>query len=388
MAVTLPPFTTTASITGSTLISNADEQLNILMTDVENYVEATYQTVATNLEGTVGIHVTTASNFAAQAEASATSVLSSATSALSSANSAGISEANALSYKNSAQTHATNAGISEANALSYKNSAQASAESAATSAYDASVNAAAVAAHLGNTVNPHNITASQINLGNVTNTSDYAKPIIGFTLDNTVAPNVGQVAWNIDENTLDVGLNGASLLLGQDQLIRVRNSTASTISNGTAVMATGTIGNSGRITVAPANINSNNAKFILGIVTESIVAGADGFCVVFGKVRHINTSGSLYGETWADGDTIYVKPNDTGALTNITPTSTQVKLPIAIVIKAHASAGTLFVRVTPIDENHAEIGLATKASLNQVIALAIALGLSQNEIDAILANNP
>ena len=59
MSITIPNFTTSAVINGNTLISQADEQLNILMTDVENYVESTYQTVATNLEGTVGIHVTT-----------------------------------------------------------------------------------------------------------------------------------------------------------------------------------------------------------------------------------------------------------------------------------------------------------------------------------------
>lgn len=64
MPITVSSFTTTASITGSTLISNADSQLNILMADVENYVESMHQTVATNLEGTVGIHVTAASNFA------------------------------------------------------------------------------------------------------------------------------------------------------------------------------------------------------------------------------------------------------------------------------------------------------------------------------------
>ena len=212
MPILIPPFTTTASITGCTLISNADDQLNILMNDVETYVETTYQTVATNLEGTVGIHVTTASNFASQAQASAAS-------ALNSANSADASEANALSYKNLAQDSADNAAIS---------------------AYDASVNAATIANHLNNTVNPHNVTASHVGLGNVTNTSDYAKPVIGFTLDNTVIPNVGQLAWNQDDNTLDLGLNGATLQIGQEQLIRARNTTASTITNGTAVMATGT----------------------------------------------------------------------------------------------------------------------------------------------------
>ena len=176
-------------------------------------------------------------------------------------------------------------------------------------------------------------------------------PKVGFDTTNVTAPSAGQMAWNIDESTIDVGLNGATLQIGQEQVVRVRNATGSTIVNGTAVMATGTVGASGRITVAPANINSSNYKMILGIVTESIAAGADGFCTVFGKVRGIQTNGANYGETWIDGDVIYVKDSDGGALTKVVPTGTQAKLPIAIVINSHAVNGTLFVRVTPIDEN-------------------------------------
>ena len=176
-------------------------------------------------------------------------------------------------------------------------------------------------------------------------------PKVGFDITNVVAPSIGQMAWNIDDNTVDVGLNGATLQIGQEQLVRVRNNTASIIENGTAVMATGTLGASGRITVAPASITGSNYKHVLGVVTESIAAGADGFCTVFGKVRGIQTNGANYGETWVDGDVIYIKDNDGGALTKVAPTGTQVKLPIAIVIKSHAGNGTLFVRVTPIDEN-------------------------------------
>lgn len=176
-------------------------------------------------------------------------------------------------------------------------------------------------------------------------------PKVGFDTTNVTTPSAGQMAWNIDESTVDIGLNGGVLQVGQEQLVRVRNNTGSTIVNGTAVMATGTLGNSGRVTVAPANINGSTYKYMLGVVTESIAAGADGFCTVFGKVRGIQTNGANYGETWVDGDVIYVKDSDGGALTKVVPVGTQVKLPIAIVIKSHGTNGTLFVRVTPIDEN-------------------------------------
>ena len=170
------------------------------------------------------------------------------------------------------------------------------------------------------------------------------------------------VSWNTDEATLDVVVNGTVLQVGQEQLIRVRNNTASAIVDGTAVMATGTIGNSGRITIGKASLTQANAKFVLGVVTETIAAGADGFVTSFGKVRGIDTTGSVSGETWVDGDVLYVKDSGNGLLTKVVPTDTQVKLPIAIVVKAHTS-GTLFVRVNSIDENHAKTEIVLKANI-------------------------
>ena len=187
-------------------------------------------------------------------------------------------------------------------------------------------------------------------------------PKVGLDVTNLAAPGVGQFAWNIEEATVDLGLSGATVQLGQEQLVRVRNNTASSISNGSVVMATGTLGNSGRITVGLANLTQSNGKMVLGVVTETIAAGADGFCTVFGKVRGINTTGSNVGENWLDGDVLYVKDSGNGVLTKVVPTSTQLKMPIAIVVHAHAT-GTLFVRATGVDENHDKAELASKAPL-------------------------
>lgn len=183
---------------------------------------------------------------------------------------------------------------------------------------------------------------------------------------NTLSINGHNLSWNADESTIDVVLSGATLQVGQEQLIRVTNNSGVAIDNGTAVMATGTLGNSGRITVAKANLTQANAKFILGVVTETIANGADGFVTAFGKVRGIQTNGVNYGETWVDGDVLYVKDSGSGALTKVVPTDTQVKLPMAIVISSHAVNGTLFVRVNSIDENHAKGELALKADVTTV----------------------
>ena len=197
-----------------------------------------------------------------------------------------------------------------------------------------------------------NVSTNQTISGNKTFTSPVAV--------NTISIGGHAVSWNTDESTLDVVLNGATLQVGQEQLIRVTNNSGVAVNNGTAVMATGTLGNSGRITIAKANLTNVNARMILGVVTETIASGADGFVTAFGKVRGIQTNGANYGETWVDGDVLYVKDSGNGALTKVVPTNAQVKLPVAIVVSSHGTNGTLFVRVNSIDENHAKVELASK----------------------------
>ena len=190
-----------------------------------------------------------------------------------------------------------------------------------------------------------------------------------LTLDtsNTTPPSVqGQVKWNQNESTADLNIGNVTLQLGQEQLVRVRNDHSSTILNGTVVMATGTIGNSGRILVKPYTGTKELAKSVVGVLTESISVGTDGFVTTFGKVRNIDTTGTAVGETWVDGDILYPKPNDSGSLTKIAPTSSEVYMPIAIVIHAHSS-GTLFIRASGIDENRVFDTVYTKSEIDIIL---------------------
>lgn len=377
MPISIPAFTTTASISGNTLIADTDNQLNLFMSDAKTYVETTYNTVATSLEGNVGIHVTTAKEYSDAALVSSNIATQSRDVAVSSASQA----ASSASQANSSSLSAT-ASAQIATDKAY--AASQSAIAANQSATDAATNAAAVANHLANQSNPHNVTAAQLGLGNVTNTSDTNKPVIGFNIANITPPTIGQLAWNQDEQTLDLGLGSVTLQVGQETQVPVVNNTANTIPNGHVVMSTGTLGNSGRITIALANVAQGEAMHLVGITTTDIPAGAQGVVTVFGKVRAIDTTGAAYGETWADGDVLYVRPNNAGGLTKVIPSDTEIRVPIATVIKAHTN-GTIFVRLTPIDENHSKADLATKAKVTQLVALAQALGLSQSQIDAILA---
>lgn len=176
-------------------------------------------------------------------------------------------------------------------------------------------------------------------------------PVIGFDTTASIAVNKGQLSWNSTEGTLDLGLdNGSILQVGQENIRLVRNNTAATITNGTVVMPNGSIGNSGRITVMPYTATTGSHHLIYGIATQDILPNSDGIITIDGKVRGINTTGISVGETWLDGDVLYVKPNDNGKLTKVEPVGLDIKMPIATVIHSHTS-GVLEVRILPIDEN-------------------------------------
>jgi hypothetical protein len=164
--------------------------------------------------------------------------------------------------------------------------------------------------------------------------------ILSFDLLANATPTQGQAVWSEDDRTVSIGLNGLALPVGQEELIFVRNSTASPIAKGTAVMATGTIGMSGRITAAPMDgTNVANAKFLIGIAAETIAAGADGFVANFGKIRGFNTS------AFSEGDVLWISTTTPGALTATQPTS-GLKLPVAFVVASSSTVGALFVRMT------------------------------------------
>ena len=167
----------------------------------------------------------------------------------------------------------------------------------------------------------------------------------------------GEMAYNADEETFDFGMNGAVWQGGLEQFMHVRNNTGLTITDGTPVMAVGTVGASGRILVSPMDGSDNsNAKFLVGVATFDLGTTEetkDGKVTWNGKVRGVDTTGALsFGglETWNDGDVLYIDPVNIGYLTNVEPEPPSIFMPVAFVVLAHAN-GTLQVRITPIDES-------------------------------------
>jgi len=174
---------------------------------------------------------------------------------------------------------------------------------------------------------------------------------IEFDITPTNAPtNVGSMLWNDTAGTLDLKLKGGNVTLqiGQETVARVVNKTATNITlsegNYQAVRVTGAIGQRPKVDLALANNDSNSAT-TLGLVTETILINQEGFINTSGEVSEINTTGSLQGETWLDGDVLYLSGTVAGQITNIKPIAPIHTVIIGFVEYAHAIHGKIFVKV-------------------------------------------
>lgn len=153
------------------------------------------------------------------------------------------------------------------------------------------------------------------------------------------ADTAGELAWNEDEQTLDVAKGGGTVLqVGQETAFLVYNNTASTITEGTGVMYVGTNGASGHLEVAPMIANGSLPGHVfLGVMTETIAPGNSGFVTSFGKVRGIDTT------AYPVDSILYCDPVNPGGFVTVEPDGPNLKLPVAAVITS-ANNGIIFVR--------------------------------------------
>jgi len=178
---------------------------------------------------------------------------------------------------------------------------------------------------------------------------------------NRVGPHVAlarRMQWNEDDGTIDVGMNDNVMLqVGQEMQYYAKNTSGGDILNGTPVMFTGALGASGKLTFGKAVADgSSPAIYMMGVATEDIPNNGFGYVTSFGKVRGFNTSGTPYGETWNDGDILYLSPAAPGSWTNVRPAAPNLDLPVAVVLNAATGgSGEIFVRMKTgetVDELH------------------------------------
>ena len=171
---------------------------------------------------------------------------------------------------------------------------------------------------------------------------------VTFDQTPTGAAGVGVARWNDTAGTLDLGLKGGrvTLQVGQEEVVRVVNGTGLLLQEAfyQAVKVIGAQGQRLQVDLAQADSDLNSAT-TLGIVTEDIANNNEGFITVSGAVRDINTTGSLQGETWADGDVLYLSPTVAGQITNVKPITPAHLIVVGYVEYAHAIHGKIFVKV-------------------------------------------
>jgi hypothetical protein len=172
---------------------------------------------------------------------------------------------------------------------------------------------------------------------------------------------VGATQWNNTIGSSETLLKGGNVSLknGVDLVARIVNkvtpNTTLTKAAYQAVRVSGAQG--GRLAVALAKADTdNNSADTIGLVTETINTNQEGFIITVGQLLDVNTTGSLQGETWADGDVLYLSPTTAGKITNIKPTgATGHIVVIGYVEYAHANNGAIYVKIMngwELDELH------------------------------------
>ena len=166
-----------------------------------------------------------------------------------------------------------------------------------------------------------------------------------------------------------------SLQVGQEEYIRIRNNTGSTISNGKAVYITGAQGQHTTVDLATATEELKSEA--VGIATHDIENNSFGYITTFGLVRGIDTT------AFTEGDELFVSVTD-GELTNTSPIAPNYKTSVGHVVVAGNNGSIL---VTPRDH---KLGGGDAKTLGNISNSGIAFFEQiTNDGDAgILASDP
>jgi hypothetical protein len=227
------------------------------------------------------------------------------------------------------------------------------------------------------------------------NLGEFQATVGQVTLDQTPtqAAGVGVLRWNDSDGTADLGLKGGNVTLqiGQEEVVRVVNKTGANLleSQYHAVYVSGAQGQRLKVGSAIALADSTSAATI-GLVTENINLNQEGFITTNGLVRDINTTGSLQGETWNDGDLLFLSGTTAGQITNVKPIAPTHTVIIGYVVYAHANNGKIFVKVDngyELDELH-NVRIVSAANNQGLFYDSVAKLWENKSISTVLGYTP
>ena len=152
---------------------------------------------------------------------------------------------------------------------------------------------------------------------------------------------VGDIYWDNVDGTMSIQQTpDVKQQVGQELFLKAKNSGGTTILNGSVVYVSGSV--SGRPTIALARADATDGATIdeiIGLVTEDIPAGQEGFVTTSGLVREINTTG------FTEGDIVFLSATVWGGITNVEPEHPNYAIEVGIVTNVDATGGTVYVKI-------------------------------------------
>jgi len=202
--------------------------------------------------------------------------------------------------------------------------------------------------------------ASNIKISGSINDVDY----IDFQTGSDQPIIEGRLGWDDGNGTLALGLKGGNVTLqvGQEQVARVFNADSVTLTDGMVVYISGSQGNRIAVkrAVATAEMGSANT---LGMVTEPITAGSEGFITTFGVVNGLNTIGLTPGvPLWLS--------TASGEFTQTKPNAPYHNVMVGYVQRVHATVGSIFVKIDngyELDELHNVVDSTISTSFGDLL---------------------
>ena len=164
-----------------------------------------------------------------------------------------------------------------------------------------------------------------------------------FDTNPTVGPyQEGKLYYDTTWKTLSFNEGrDVNLQIGQEELVRCFNNTASQISNGQAVYSLGayTSGANDVLSIGLARADVSASSYVLGVATQDIPAGNYGMITVRGNINDLDTN--AMGNV---GDVLYLSSTTAGALTNTAPVAPAYKIKVATLLTKNA-LGRINVRI-------------------------------------------
>lgn len=197
---------------------------------------------------------------------------------------------------------------------------------------------------------------------------------------------IGLLTWNDTDGTLEFGLKGGlvTLQIGQEQVVRVRNNTGSTLTEGTVCYFSGSDGVNFNVVPARADADATSAQ-TMGVLTETLNTSTTqhGYLTTFGLVRNIDLS---YISGLTDGDQLYLDGTTAGRMTRTKPAAPTHLVYVGICLSAAGggSNSTIFVKVQngyELGELH-DVSIAGPVADDEVLAYDSGTSLWKNQTAA------